>query len=77
MDSNQDPSHKKQNQYNSYLKYSGLGIQLLVTLGIMGWLGYLLDQYLNFQFPVFMLLFGFATFGGSMYRIYKMISKDD
>lgn len=77
MDSNQDPSHKKQNQYNSYLKYSGFGIQLLVTLGIAGWLGYLLDGYLNLQFPVFMLLFGFGAFGGSMYRIYKAISKDD
>lgn len=77
MDSNQDPSHKKLKPYNSYLKYSGLGIQLLITLGIAGWLGYLLDGYLNIQFPVFMLVFGFAAFGASMYRIYKTISKDD
>ena len=77
MDSNQDPSHKKRNQYNSYLKYSGLGIQLLVTLAVTGWLGYLLDGYLNFEFPVFMLLFGFSAFGASMYQVYRTISKDD
>ncbi len=77
MDSNQDPSHKKQNQYNPYLKYSGLGLQLLITLGVAGWLGYLLDGYLALKFPVFMLAFGFAGFWGSMYRIYKTISKDD
>lgn len=77
MDSKQDPSRNKlQNQYNSYLKYSGLGIQLLVTIGVAGWLGYLLDEYLQFQFPVFMLLLGFFAFGGSMYRIYQSISND-
>jgi F0F1-type ATP synthase assembly protein I len=77
MDFNQDPSHKKLKQYNSYLKYSGLGIQLLITLGISGWLGYLLDGYLNIKLPVFMLLFGFTAFGVTLYRIYRTISKDD
>lgn len=77
MDSKQDPSRNKlPSQYNSYLKYSGLGIQLLVTIGVAGWLGYLLDGYFQFQFPVFMLLFGFSAFGVSMYRIYQSISHD-
>jgi hypothetical protein len=71
-----DPSpNKKLNQYNSYLRYSSLAIQLFVAIGVMGWLGYELDQYLQIKFPAFMLLFGFLAFGGMMYQIYKSINK--
>lgn len=77
MDSHQEPSQdpKKSNPYNTYLRYSGLGLQLLVTLGVAGWLGYLLDNYLHLTFPVFMLLFGFAAFTGTLYQLYKTISR--
>ena len=42
MGQSQDPSqpNKKLNQYNSYLKYSSLAIQLFVVIGLFGWLGY-------------------------------------
>jgi hypothetical protein len=43
----------------------------------MGWLGYLLDNYLALKVPAFMLLFGFAAFGGMMYQVYKSINKDN
>ena len=65
----------KQNPSNSYLKYSSLALQLLAAIGLFGWLGYLLDSYLSFQFPVFMLLFGFTAFGGMMYQVYRSINK--
>jgi hypothetical protein len=71
-----DPSpNKKLNQYNSYLRYSSLAIQLFVAIGVMGWLGYELDQYLQIKFPAFMLLFGFLAFGGMMYQIYRSINR--
>jgi hypothetical protein len=70
-----DPINKKK-PVNSYLKYSGLAFQLLATLGVSGWLGYELDQYLAFKFPVFMLLFGFLAFGGTMYQIYRSLNQE-
>lgn len=71
------PSPKpKPKPSEEYLKYSGLAIQLLAAIGIFGWLGYLLDQYLHIRFPAFMLLFGFAAFGGMMYQIYRSINRD-
>lgn len=71
------PSPKpKPKPSEEYLKYSGLAIQLLAAIGIFGWLGYWLDQYLNIRFPAFMLLFGFAAFGGMMYQIYRSINRD-
>jgi len=74
----QGPSpNKKLKPYNNYLKYSSLGIQLLVAMGICGWLGNKLDRYLKIEFPAFMLLFGFFAFGGIMYQVYRSIKRDN
>jgi len=61
---------------NSFLKYSGLGLQMLVTIGVGAWLGYKLDQYLQLKFPVFLLTFVFLLFGGVMYQLYRMLNKE-
>lgn len=66
---------KKSSPYNNYLRYSGLAIQLLVTLAVCGWLGYKLDQYFGNKYPLLMLLLGFLGFGGSMYQIYRSVNR--
>ena len=71
-----DPSDKKK-PVNSYLKYSGLAFQLLAAIGVCGWLGYKLDQYLGLKLPAFMILFGFLAFGGMMYQVYKSINQPE
>lgn len=70
----QDPK-KLPKPSNDYLKYSSLALQMLITIGIAGWLGYKLDQYLQFTFPAFMLVFGFAAFGGMMYKLYRSVNQ--
>ena len=73
-----DPSpNKRLKTTNSYLKYSSLGIQMLVAIGLLGWLGYLLDNYLGLKFPAFMLLFGFLAFGGMMFQIYRAVKREN
>ena len=69
----QDPSrrNRKPSPSNSYMRYSGLAIQLFATIALTGWLGYKLDQWLALKFPVFMLIFGMLGFGGSLYQIYR------
>jgi len=52
-------------------------MQLLAAMFLMGWLGYLLDNYFALKIPVFMLLFGFAAFGGMMYQVYRSITNKD
>ncbi|HCZ37213.1 MAG TPA: hypothetical protein DHV26_14925 [Cytophagales bacterium] len=61
---------------NSFAKFSGLGLQMLVTIGVGAWLGYKLDQYLALRFPVFLLTFVFVLFGGVMYQLYRALNKD-
>lgn len=74
----QEPSpNKKLKAYNSYLKYSGLAFQLLGAIGVFGWLGYKLDEYLEMKFPVFMLVLGLSAFGGMMYQIYRSINREN
>ena len=73
-----EPSpNRKSKPINSYLKYSSLAIQLLAAIGIFGWLGYMLDSYLELRFPAFMLLFGFLAFGGMMLQLYRTIKRDN
>lgn len=62
--------------HNQYLKYSGLGLQLLITIGVAGWLGYLLDGHLGLKYPIFMIIFGFMAFAGSLYQWYRMINRE-
>jgi F0F1-type ATP synthase assembly protein I len=69
-------SPERQNPSKAYLKYSNLALQLFIGIGLAGWLGYLLDKYLKFTFPVFMLTFGLVVFVGMMYQLYRSLNKD-
>jgi len=62
-------------EVNSYLKYSSLGLQLLFTILVAGWLGYKIDEYFSFKFPAFMLSLGFGAFAGFLYQLYRKIKK--
>ena len=77
MAESRDPSqpNRKLNQYNSYLKYSGLAVQLLVTIGVCGWIGHKVDEWMSLKYPVFMLILGFLGFAGTMYQIYRAINR--
>jgi len=72
--SEQNPRERKKHS-NIYLKYSGLAFQLLAAMIVFGWLGHKLDQYMQFHFPVCMLLFGLMAFGGMMYQVYQSLNR--
>lgn len=69
--------NKKLKPFNNYLKYSGLAIQMLVTIGVMGFLGYKIDGWLELKFPVFLLLFIISALTGIIYRLIKSLDKDN
>ena len=74
---NRKASEKKpQKQFNSYLKYSSLAMQMALTIGIATWIGYWIDRQLGFKFPLFMLLLMFASLGGILYRVIKNIQDE-
>ncbi len=74
-----EPDHldqKRPKQFNAYLKYSGLAIQLMGTIGVSGWFGYLLDNYLELQYPIFIILFTLSAFTGVMYHLYRSFNQE-
>ncbi len=66
----------KKKPVNTFLKYSGLGLQMMVSIGVGAWLGLKLDQYFELKFPVFLLTFVFLIFGGLMFQLYRSLNKD-
>lgn len=62
---------------SSFLKYSSLGIQLLVTIGLAAYLGLTLDQYLQLKFPAFLISFVLLSFAGMMYQLYRTLNREN
>jgi Putative F0F1-ATPase subunit Ca2+/Mg2+ transporter len=68
---------KKPKLYNnSYLKYAGLGLQMMGVIGFSAWLGTKLDQYLKLTFPAFLLSFVFLAFTAVMVQLYCSSNKE-
>lgn len=75
----QDPTPtgpKEQRPYNSYVRYSGFAFQLLGGIGLSGWAGYKLDQYLGLKFPAFLLSFVLLAFAGMLYQMYRKLNQE-
>jgi ATP synthase protein I len=60
---------------NNFLKYSGLGLQLLLVIGTCAWVGLKIDQYLGFKFPVFLMSLMLLSFIGMMYKLYRSLNE--
>ena len=65
--SDRNPKSKQPDQFS---RFTGLGFQLLLTIGILGYLGYWLDGQLN-TLPLFMVLLILAALAGNIYMILR------
>jgi F0F1-type ATP synthase assembly protein I len=54
-----------------FAKYTGIAFQMIATILVITYLGYLLDQCLSLAFPVGILLGIFLGVGSSLYIILK------
>jgi F0F1-type ATP synthase assembly protein I len=70
--SSKEPKEKA----NSFLKYSQLGIQLFVTIGICGYLGYLMDQNWRDGRALWVIIMVLMGTGGALYNLYRSLPKD-
>jgi len=67
----------RSSQYNAYAKYASLAIQIVLTLGIAIYVGWLLDNYLESTFPLFIILFLLIATAAVFYMLYREIQKDN
>ena len=63
--------NKKKKQLNNYVKYTSLGIQMLVIIGAGVFGGYYLDTWLENGFPVFLILLSILSVGTAIYYAIK------
>ncbi len=68
---------KNRKSGNSYLKYSGLGFQMVAIIMAALWLGSKIDTKFNFDPPYFTILFILLAFGLFMTKLVVDLSKED
>jgi hypothetical protein len=55
------------------LKFWSMTLPLILTVGLLGFLGQMLDKILKFNFPVFTLLGIFAGLVGTVYQLLRAL----
>jgi len=66
---------KEEKSPNNFLKYSNLGLQMLLVIGVCSWIGWKIDGSLGFKFPVFLLTLMLLSFAGMIYKIYRSLNE--
>lgn len=58
-----------------FLKVWSVTLPLILSVGVMGFLGHLLDEAIHLNFPLFTLLGIFAGLGVAVYQILRTLNK--
>ncbi len=67
---------QKQESRNSYLKFSGLAIQMVITIGLMTYLGFKIDGWLELKFPIFLIVLSMGSLFGYIYILIRTVNKE-
>lgn len=57
----------------NFVKYTGLGFQMLATIGVFAFGGYQLDEYLKHEKPVGMAISGLVGVLISLYQVVRQL----
>ncbi|EMR01820.1 AtpZ/AtpI family protein [Cesiribacter andamanensis] len=75
-ESNPSSKSQKQNQLNSYVRYSGLAFQMMAAIGLAVWGGMKLDAWLGMRFPVFLVVLTLMSVAATLIITIKSLPKD-
>ena len=67
---------KKQRQFSAYAKYSGLAIQMGVSIGVFTWLGTYLDETQNNSNPVWTIILSLLGIAVALYIPLKELTSN-
>ncbi len=62
-------------EYNPFFKFSGIGLQLLITIGFGVWLGMKIDKYLENKQPLAAIICSLVFLIGGLYIFIKSLPK--
>lgn len=70
------PEQKDKKKFDTFIKYSGLGFEMMAMIGGGTFLGYKIDQWLNNEFKGFTLgLMILSVVGAVVYSIRNILKK--
>lgn len=72
---NSDKNQQRKNQLKTYVRFSGIAMQMIVTFCLAAWAGLKLDEYFEVKshlFTVFLLLFAVIS---SIYFVIKTVTR--
>jgi len=71
---NDEPKEKKS---TNFVKYTGMGFQMLATIGVFAFAGYKIDQYRNSAQMIFTALLGLLGVIISLYQVIRQLNSKD
>jgi len=67
-------NNEKDKKPVNFIKYSGMGFQMLATIGLFTFIGYKIDAYRNSPKPIFTMLLGVAGVVISLYQVVRQLN---
>lgn len=72
-----NPSNKQKRFLDNYIRYSGIGFQMLIIILAGSFGGIKLDQWLNLKFPVFTVILSLLSVAFAIYYAVKDLLKNN
>jgi len=66
---------QKDKRYQAFLRYSGLGMQFFVTIGVSAFIGQKLDAHFGLQKPFITIFLVLLFASGLFYKLYKDLTR--
>jgi len=66
---------KKKERLNNYARFSGVGFQMLATIGVGVWGGIKLDNIYPNNYQVFAVICSLISIGVALYLVIKQVTK--
>lgn len=63
------------NKNKDFMRYAGLGSQMMATLGVMTWLGWYLDKKTSWNFPLFIIILPLIGLIIALWQLIKAFNK--
>jgi len=66
---------KKKPSSNEWMRYAGLGFQLVGSIMVCIAIGYFLDKWIEPKFPIFLLTFSLLGIVVAMVMLFRLVGK--
>lgn len=73
--SNKDQEQKPKEQLNTYVRFSGIGFQMIAIIGLGVYAGIKLDEYYPNKYNLFKIIFSLTSIMMALYFVINKVTK--